>query len=186
MDIGKKIKIARQKIGLTQKKLGEYCGLATGTIQQYELGKRQPRLEQLQKIANALNVPIYELVENNDPIPDIGLQANIIAEEKKSKLLLEFIRNMGYVVKFSGCPSRANLWMYDEEEKGFWTGEKFITNCQLGKKCETCHRREITFYELSKNKKSVKVKISTMHSFLTMVENDVDKILSAIFDHGDI
>ncbi len=36
--------------------------MATGTIQQYELNKREPRREQLQKIATALNVPLYELM----------------------------------------------------------------------------------------------------------------------------
>ena len=48
--------------GYTQKQLAEKCGMATGTIQQYELNKREPRREQLQKIATALNVPLYELM----------------------------------------------------------------------------------------------------------------------------
>ena len=54
-------KIRKEK-GYTQKQLAEKCGMATGTIQQYELNKREPRREQLQKIATALNVPLYELM----------------------------------------------------------------------------------------------------------------------------
>ena len=54
-------KICKEK-GYTQKQLAEKCGMATGTIQQYELNKREPRREQLQKIATALNVPLYELM----------------------------------------------------------------------------------------------------------------------------
>ena len=56
-----KQKIRKEK-GYTQKQLAEKCGMATGTIQQYELNKREPRREQLQKIATALNVPLYELM----------------------------------------------------------------------------------------------------------------------------
>lgn len=47
---------------MTQKRLAELTGLATGTIQQYELEKRQPRLEQLQKIADMLDIDISELL----------------------------------------------------------------------------------------------------------------------------
>lgn len=62
MDVGQRIKEARKRAGLTQKGLAEQIGAATGTIQQYELGKRQPRLEQLAKIAGALGTTLYELV----------------------------------------------------------------------------------------------------------------------------
>lgn len=55
MDIGKRIQRARKQAGLTQKQLAEQVGIATGTLQQYELGKREPRFEQLTKIANVLN-----------------------------------------------------------------------------------------------------------------------------------
>lgn len=63
MTIGQRIKDARKRSGLTQKGLAMQIGAATGTIQQYELGKRQPRLEQLRRIALALNTTVSELVE---------------------------------------------------------------------------------------------------------------------------
>ena len=56
--VGGKIKAARKDIGLTQDQLAQKSGVATITIRQYETGKRQPRLEQLQKIADALEIPI--------------------------------------------------------------------------------------------------------------------------------
>lgn len=186
MSIGNNIRTIRKEKKMTLQQIADILGCSPQLISQYENGKRIPKIETQQKIANALDVPIYELTEYYEPIPDLGLQANIASNEKKYKLLLEFIRNMGYIVKFSGCPSRANMWMYDEEEKGFWTGDNFITSCQFGKKCETCKRRQITFYEISKNGKSVKIKITTMHGFFTMVENDIDNLLTLIFEHGDI
>ena len=50
MTIGNKIQKVRKEKGYTQKQLAAMCNMATGTIQQYELGKRQPRMEQLQKL----------------------------------------------------------------------------------------------------------------------------------------
>lgn len=70
MTIGQRIKEARKSFGLTQRELAEKSGTATGTIQQYELGKRQPRLEQLQRISNALNVPLSQLVGTSDTIQE--------------------------------------------------------------------------------------------------------------------
>ena len=62
MTLGQIMQKIRKEKGYTQKQLAEKCGMATGTIQQYELNKREPRREQLQKIATALNVPLYELM----------------------------------------------------------------------------------------------------------------------------
>lgn len=65
MSIGQLIRDARKRAGLTQKELAEKAGIATGTIQQYELGKRQPRLVQLEKIAFALETTVSKFVEND-------------------------------------------------------------------------------------------------------------------------
>ena len=62
MTIGQRIKEARKSAGLTQRELAEKAGTATGTIQQYELGKRQPRIEQFQAIADVLNVDVNWLM----------------------------------------------------------------------------------------------------------------------------
>ncbi len=62
MTIGERIKEARKRAGFTQKELANQIEAATGTVQQYELGKRQPRLEQLQAIATALGVSVGHLL----------------------------------------------------------------------------------------------------------------------------
>ena len=64
MTTGQLIKAARKKAGMTQAQLAEKAGVAAITIQQYELGKRQPRLAQLQAIAAALGVPVQELISD--------------------------------------------------------------------------------------------------------------------------
>lgn len=62
MNYGDSIKNARKKAGLTQKELAEKAGLAEITIRQYETNKREPRSENLKKIAAALEIPVDDLL----------------------------------------------------------------------------------------------------------------------------
>ena len=63
MNTGKKIKLIRTFRGLTQKELGEACGIHEVAIRKYELGKNVPKPEQLRKIADALGVNVNSLME---------------------------------------------------------------------------------------------------------------------------
>ena len=65
MTIGERIKEIRKNRKMTQKQLAEAADVAVGTIQQYELGKRQPRLEQLSKIALALDSTVSDFVDGD-------------------------------------------------------------------------------------------------------------------------
>lgn len=59
MTIGEKIRTLRTKKGLTQKQLGDLCGMADSAIRRYENGRANPKIETLQRIAAALDVKIY-------------------------------------------------------------------------------------------------------------------------------
>ena len=61
MSIGNRIKTIRKARGWTKTQLAKKSGVATITVSQYETGKRQPRLEQLQSIAEALGVSWFYL-----------------------------------------------------------------------------------------------------------------------------
>lgn len=61
--LGNNIKHYRKKACLTQTELAHKCGLKPGTIQQYESGKREPKMEIIDKISSALGVKIIDLVE---------------------------------------------------------------------------------------------------------------------------
>lgn len=74
MTIGERIKQVRTKKGLTQKQLGSISGTSEITIRQYELGKRQPRLEQLRRIADALGISLDLLLSKDEAnLYDIGV-----------------------------------------------------------------------------------------------------------------
>ena len=62
MTIGERIKISRDRAGITQVELGEKIGVSGVAIMRYEKNTRQPRLEQLQAIAAALNVSVNYLL----------------------------------------------------------------------------------------------------------------------------
>ena len=56
MTVGEQIRTIRKKKGLTQKQLAELTGLLEPTIRKYESGKVQPKSDNLNKIASALEV----------------------------------------------------------------------------------------------------------------------------------
>ena len=62
MTIGNRIREVRLKTKLTQKQLGDRSGIAEPTIRRYELGKLNPKIETLQKIADALGVDVNYLL----------------------------------------------------------------------------------------------------------------------------
>lgn len=57
------MKQLRMRQGLTQKALGELCGIAEPTIRRYENGKLKPKIETSRKIASALGVSVGDLME---------------------------------------------------------------------------------------------------------------------------
>lgn len=64
MTIGENIRQARKRAGLTQKQLAEKSGVATITLQQYERGVREPKLDTIAKIARAMNLFASDLISD--------------------------------------------------------------------------------------------------------------------------
>lgn len=71
VEIGNRIKAAREEKGLTQEELGIRLGLNKSTIQRYEAGKiLRIKLPVLESIAIELNVnPEYLALKTDDPSP---------------------------------------------------------------------------------------------------------------------
>ena len=58
MTTGEKIKYFRNMRGISQEMLGQLSGINSATIKKYEYGIRNPKPDQLLKIANALGISI--------------------------------------------------------------------------------------------------------------------------------
>lgn len=62
MQAGEAIKKIRIRTGLTQAELADRLGVTPQVISQYERGLKNPKIETIQRIADALNVPPQELL----------------------------------------------------------------------------------------------------------------------------
>lgn len=96
MPTGIRIKEIRRNKGLTQKQLGEKCHIAESTIRRYESGNLNPKIETLQKIADALCCDIFDLTEIQteplSPEQEKKLEAQNRADEKDIAKDIENIR----------------------------------------------------------------------------------------------
>lgn len=63
--IGKKIKELRTKSGITQKELAKHLGCTEIMISRYELGVSQTSIQQLEKIAGIIKVPVSNFFEGS-------------------------------------------------------------------------------------------------------------------------
>ena len=61
MTVGERLKAIRKEKGLTQKQVASGCGMADSAIRKYESGLITPKLETIQRIANALGVHVLDL-----------------------------------------------------------------------------------------------------------------------------
>ena len=62
MKFNERLKALREERGLTQVQLSQKSGITTRMIQNYESGSNRPRYEGAEKLANALEVPVTELL----------------------------------------------------------------------------------------------------------------------------
>ena len=62
MNIGSRIRSIRKNKGFTQIEVAHKANIAVNSLRNYESNKRQPNMEQLRAIANALDISLSELI----------------------------------------------------------------------------------------------------------------------------
>lgn len=62
MNVGKRIKEERLKLGFTQKEVAERCGLSVSYISDIEVGRTNPSLKTLESISKALKLEMKSLL----------------------------------------------------------------------------------------------------------------------------
>lgn len=63
MSIAENIKELRKSLHITQKELAEMTGLSIGTIQGYEQGRYEPKMEALERLREALSCSFDDLMD---------------------------------------------------------------------------------------------------------------------------
>ena len=119
MTIGMRIKEARRFRKMTQKQLAEAAHIAPGTIQQYELGKREPRHEILVNISRALNISVAALCDDTaTPIERLTIES-ILGEINQSEKFHAYLKTLGYEIwsdyEFNG--NRENTLVVDMNQE---------------------------------------------------------------------
>lgn len=64
--MGLNLKIARIKKGLTQEELCELVGIGRTTLSKLEQGKTKPKMDTMEKLSIALEIPVIELFFTQD------------------------------------------------------------------------------------------------------------------------
>ena len=113
MTYGQRMKAIRKEKGLTQKQVANGCGMADSAIRKYESGLITPKLETLQRIAEALGVPILDLLgvdksEGNADLKRKGAEEMTIDTAKVEILMAEQGLNQKELGERCGMP-RQNI-----------------------------------------------------------------------------
>lgn len=78
MTTGEKIRYFRQMQDISLEVLAERTGIHEETIKKYELGYRNPKLKQIKRLAEGLNVSVIEFLDI-----EIQTEADMVAMLKK-------------------------------------------------------------------------------------------------------
>lgn len=138
---------------MTRAELGALVGLDQIRMQQYETGKRKPRIPLLKKIAYALGVNTYALM---DPTADSYVGAMYALFQMEEKLDIKIVeKDSCYCLQFGdGKLGRMNSYLKDwyEARKALEEAMPNLTNEERRKKILEYNMFEWNFPEESKEK----------------------------------
>lgn len=119
----------RKEKGLTQKELGDLCGINEANIRKYEADKQNPKIETIEKIAKALGVPIVRIKE------DLTWAEHQYTEEIKAlsqevtrlQIFERYLQSVGYLVSYEGPADTEDPFVVltKDNEKTTFTGDQF-------------------------------------------------------------
>lgn len=123
-DINKKIRQLRIEKGLSQKTLGEKCGITQQAVNRIEWGHGNIDIKMLIKIADALDVKVFDLLDMREYLEEKRI-------EKENSLLhylynlgieLESINGYSYIIEFQ---KKKYIITDDEYEKLIYSIQSF-------------------------------------------------------------
>jgi transcriptional regulator with XRE-family HTH domain len=62
-NLGKNLRAARERLGLTQEEVGARSGVQAGEVSRIERGKRDPQVSTVEKLAAAVELPPGRLLD---------------------------------------------------------------------------------------------------------------------------
>jgi transcriptional regulator with XRE-family HTH domain len=83
-EIGYRLRVMRQKAGLSQEQLAEMLAITSQQIQKYESGKSKLNTDRLQQVAQALSVPLMAFFTDQDGNIPIGNSERVLIESYRA------------------------------------------------------------------------------------------------------
>ncbi len=179
MTVGENIKKIREKKGMTQKELADKCNIIYQTIGKYERDLLNPKYETLQKIATALGVSTFDLLDSKESEKEFDKLVNNFEDHIKFEnnkyitkhnlnQLIEELSNIDISFEYI---TRFEEWMdedasFPDASKDILTFEIFNDHLgltlkelkQIKKACEKAYNDclKLKFYEAYLNKEKPK------------------------------
>lgn len=89
--IGYRLRMARQRKDLLQKKVAKILGINAGTLSNYEAGKREPDNDTLIKLCNLYDVTVEYVLNGTDQINN---KNSVLTLSEKEKELLKMFNTL--------------------------------------------------------------------------------------------
>lgn len=86
MTIGKRVKIARERLGLGQEEVARAAGITKQAIYEWEQKDKQPSADKLPKLREILKVTFAWLLEGGDTPPPAADDSEVLLEDRMVKL----------------------------------------------------------------------------------------------------
>ena len=134
MEFSETLKNIRKHLKISQQDLARRLGIAQSTVGMWETGKRTPKLDEIKRLATALNITVERLVAKNDKKIEITKNTVYIDGEKVEGLsvldverIIDNVRTFQKTLKTSKenpgenkektkCPAHKILIIDDEKE----------------------------------------------------------------------
>lgn len=97
--IGMRLREFRRSHGYSQERVAELADIASNYLSRIELGKENPTVDTMQKLANVYNIELWELLNYGHEMNRKEMEARICGVAKSAKdddlrLILKFINTL--------------------------------------------------------------------------------------------
>ena len=135
MNIGEHMKALRKLNKMSQQNLADKAGLSLMSIRRYESGEREPKPAVLVKIADALGVPLIDLMDiSSEEKKEMEDFAEYIAQSVG--VSKEVIMKLQIVDKLHPSPAKVLNDIEDAADAAIVEQYKTLTDSQLQEMCE--------------------------------------------------
>jgi XRE family transcriptional regulator, regulator of sulfur utilization len=107
VEIGPRIRAARESLGISLRSLAERSGFSASFLSQVELGQSSPSLASLQRITDALDLDLAELLRRPQDRPP----APIVRRSERQSLRSEWSRASAESLLPDGSDERFSAWL---------------------------------------------------------------------------